>query len=89
MKLIFGDPKSIELRDIAERDSIIKELKDKICCPFCKAPIYNWFDWDGEEKVIGWYFKCNNNCINSGEIIGKEQRLYTDYKGKFVYYDNF
>jgi hypothetical protein len=65
--LIFGDPESIERRDIAIRDNIVKHLMETIKCPFCGAKPTDCYDADIENDCFGFNFECKKDCLNSVE----------------------
>lgn len=88
MKLVFGDEKSILARDNAFEKCTIDELLPKIKCRFCGAKANHCFEFDRENKAIGWNFDCKKDCPNSVEwalentFDGAE--VYTDLKGKNI-----
>jgi hypothetical protein len=65
MKLEFGNPKHIALRDIGEIEAVWARLKDKIKCPFCKAKATCYYDYNLDEKRISINFDCDSDCNNS------------------------
>ncbi len=66
-KLIFGNKKSIGLRDKAIINNIWKKLKDKVICPICKAKATEYYDYDIDKRLIAMNFDCNKECPNSCE----------------------
>ena len=89
-KLVFGDFKSIALRDKAIGQDAESRLLPKVKCPLCGAKNIGAFEVDSDEKVIGWNIACKPSCPNSLEYEGKdgydEINVYTDFKGKFLDY---
>lgn len=91
-KLIFGDSKSIELRDKAKYDNFkrdeIPKLIEKVKCRFCGGKVSNAFEVDLDNKTIGWNFDCKKTCVNSFEYAeehGYDQaELYTNLNGKNI-----
>lgn len=87
-RLIFGDLKSIAIKDNFIINQAVKNLKDKIRCPFCRNKATGTFDKNIEKKRIGWDFGCDGDCPNSwnySEKYGEQDaRYYTDLEGKFL-----
>ena len=54
MPLIFGDPKSIEQRDIAIRDNTVKFLMGIVKCPLCGAKPIECYEADIENDTFSF-----------------------------------
>ena len=75
-KLIFGDQKSIKLRDKAEIDNIWNRLKKEITCPLCNGKANDYYGYDLIEGWIAINFDCKSYCDNSMDKsakVGPEQ----------------
>lgn len=86
MKLKFGDPKSIAIRDNYVCEKAAEKVIGKVRCPFCKMPADHAYDVDLLNEVIGWNFKCKKNCINHLNNAGDERsQTWTDLNGKSLW----
>lgn len=88
MRLEFGNPEHIRLRDKAIEDNIIAKLLPKVRCPLCRAKATEAYTIDLEEKYIGWNFNCDKTCPNSLEYAEKhgyeDSETHTNLRGKFI-----
>jgi hypothetical protein len=89
MRLKFGDPESINLRDKMIVDEIKKKIIDKVKCPFCKAKATEIYEYDIKQKYLCWNFDCKPDCPNSLEYAEKtgfweDAETTTDLNGKFI-----
>ena len=86
-KLIFGDPKSIKIRDDYEQKAILEKLEKVVKCPFCNAKNIGHFEYDRWNERIGWNFNCKSHCPNSFEYAKKygfnDENVWSDFEGEF------
>lgn len=88
MKLEFGNLEHIKMKNDALKDNVLKELTKKVKCPYCKAPVVNYYQFDFDRMLVGWNFDCDDDCPNSfyySDNYGNEKaRTFTDFNGKFI-----
>ena len=86
MRLEFGNPEHIKLRDQIIIEEVWKKLKNKVRCPLCRAKAYGYFEYDINKKWIGINFECKPTCGNSAEYACEhgdyEPDVYFTFGGK-------
>lgn len=87
-RLIFGDPKSIKIRDDYEQKAALGKLEKIVKCPFCGAKNLGHFEYDKRNERIGWNFDCKKTCHNSFKYTKKYgldgAKVWTNFEGKFI-----
>ena len=86
MRLKFGDPKSIAIRDKAIADNIFEKLKKQgLRCPSCGGKIDHYFDCDIIQEWIGINFDCDEDCPNGAMNTHVDLATpYFDFNGKVI-----
>jgi len=84
-RLIFGDKKSIAIRNSFTNKNIIGKLKRTVKCPYCGAKVSDSYDFNMKEETISFNFRCKSSCPNSyyyGEKYGYDKIKTTfDFNG--------
>lgn len=73
MRLEFGNPDHIKIRNAISVEKIWNRLKNKIKCPHCGAKADHYFEVDIAKQYFGVNFRCNSSCINS--VDGQEKAM--------------
>ena len=76
MKLEFGNPKHIAMKNKKEFEFHYREIKNKVKCPFCGGKNKGYDDFNAQLETIDWLFDCCEKAYY--------ETMRTDYQGKFI-----